>query len=113
MLARVGTVVFDLDALAAALTADALAAYSLAPLPSIYTARVRYAPPGDLATVREVLARGWGGCLSLAAARAGELLARGELARVATVPTPRGLHAVVVTPAGWEDPSALLTRSTP
>lgn len=121
MIARVGTVAFDLDARVSALVARNGALYASTSLPSVYAARVRYAPPGDLADAREVIARGWGGCLSLAAARAGELLARGVPARVVFTAVQPGivspvrqylvapaLHAIVQSAAGFEDPSALV-----
>lgn len=109
MRARVGPLVVDLDVCADALTSAAALAYALLPsLPSVYRARLTYRPPGDLADVLTMLERGHGGCLSIAAARAGELLARGIPARVAVIPARRGLHAIVSTPAGIEDPSRMV-----
>lgn len=83
-------------------------------VPTIYASGVRYrreAPRQERwQTVAELLRTLEGDCEDLAAWRAAELRADGELARVAVVRTPRGsFHAVVRHQDGTiEDPSLVV-----
>lgn len=90
------------------------AIYESAPsLPSIYAGGVKYRREAgeNWRHVADVLKAGWGDCEDLAAARVGELRARGEEgARVTVRRTgPRTVHAEVQRADGTrEDPSAKL-----
>lgn len=82
-------------------------------LPSIYTSGVRYRrePTEVWRNAEEVLSGGWGDCEDLAAARAGELRAKGESrAKVVVRRTgPKMTHALVQRGSGKiEDPSKRL-----